>query len=75
MFSSPPPRFRSPPHRKRLVAIAEQSPGPMYVPLECDPKEAEGEVLYEKAGCNLFTQTPEIKNWLCEVRVVLHVCQ
>jgi len=26
-----------------------------------------GEELYEAAGCNLFTQTPEIKNWLKEV--------
>ncbi|KNC46125.1 protein tyrosine phosphatase [Thecamonas trahens ATCC 50062] len=50
---------------KRLFSIARNSPGRMFYPLSRPASECadEGE-LAAAAGCNLFTQTPEIRNWI-----------
>jgi len=58
---------------ERLIGIAKNSPGRMIFPTK---KPADG--LSEKdlaavAGCNLFTQTPEIKNWLLTVEPDKHL--
>lgn len=52
---------------KRLFSIAKNSPGKMYYPLSRPASECANEdELAEAAGCNLFTQTPEIRNWINE---------
>ncbi|CAM9682242.1 unnamed protein product [Heterosigma akashiwo] len=52
----------------RLMAVARDSPGTLTFPLKLDMPAGTIEADYAKyAGCNLFTQTPEIANWLCEV--------
>jgi Protein tyrosine phosphatase-like protein, PTPLA len=50
---------------KRLVGIVKESSGSMTFPLKVDQKKCESdEALYENAGCNLFTHTPMIRDWL-----------
>lgn len=58
-------------NRKRLITVAEESCGTMTFPMSCPQDQATGDALYEKAGCNLFTQTPEIKNWVIEVQAAV----
>eukprot|EP01104_Vermistella_antarctica_P005936 TRINITY_DN16682_c0_g1_i1.p1 TRINITY_DN16682_c0_g1~~TRINITY_DN16682_c0_g1_i1.p1 ORF type:complete len:760 (+),score=228.59 TRINITY_DN16682_c0_g1_i1:73-2280(+) len=54
---------------KRLIGIARNSHGTMTFPLSKPEDEIkDDDDLYASAGCNLFTQTPEIKNWLLEVQ-------
>ena len=50
---------------KRLIEIARKSAGSLTFPLQ-KPQEqcANDEELYASAGCNLFTHTPMIRNWL-----------
>jgi hypothetical protein len=52
----------------RLIKLARDSPGTLIFPLS-KPQESikDDAELFKSAGCNLFTQTPEIKNWLLTV--------
>jgi len=52
---------------ERLIGIAKNSPGRMIFPTKKPAKELNDKELAAVAGCNLFTQCPEIKNWLLEV--------
>jgi len=50
---------------ERLVKIARGSCGTMTFPLKKAEKSLKDDAdLYANAGCNLFTQTPEIRNWI-----------
>ena len=52
---------------KRLISIAKESCGTLTFPLKKPQSECKGDELYENAGSNLITQTPEINNWLSTV--------
>jgi hypothetical protein len=53
---------------KRLVTLARESPGTMIFPLKKPQSQIKDDAdLFQSAGCNLFTQTPEIRNWLLTV--------
>jgi len=53
---------------ERLLGLAKNSSGTMIFPLKKPQKELKNDKdLAANAGCNLFTQTPEIKNWLVDV--------
>jgi hypothetical protein len=50
---------------KRLIGLAKNSPGSITFPVKVDPATCKtDEELYENAGCNLFTHTPMIRDWL-----------
>ncbi|CAD7969094.1 unnamed protein product [Amoebophrya sp. A25] len=50
----------------RLISIAKDSPGTITFPMSrASTKESE---FAELAGCDLLAQTPEIRNWLLDVR-------
>ena len=50
---------------KRLIGIAKKSSGTLTFPMKADQKKcATDDSLYEASGCNLFTQTPLIRDWL-----------
>jgi len=61
---------------KRLIELAEQSCGSLTFPLRAGTKQEElaPNELFTAAGCNLFTQTPEIKNWLLTVYPGKQLC-
>jgi len=49
----------------RLLRIARESPGTLTFPIpEEQSKYANDAALAEAAGCNLFTDTPKIRDWL-----------
>ncbi len=53
---------------KRLIDIAKASPGTFTFPLKVEQSSIQSdEQLYEQAGCNLFTHTPMIRDWLLQV--------
>jgi len=53
---------------ERLIRIAKKSPGSITFPLKIDQKECTTEsALCEQAGCNLFTDTPKIRDWLLDL--------
>eukprot|EP01126_Amoeba_proteus_P006512 TRINITY_DN1227_c0_g1_i1.p1 TRINITY_DN1227_c0_g1~~TRINITY_DN1227_c0_g1_i1.p1 ORF type:complete len:579 (-),score=101.90 TRINITY_DN1227_c0_g1_i1:139-1875(-) len=53
---------------KRLVDFARNSPGKMIFPLKKPQDEIKNDdELYNSAGCDLFTQTPEVANWISQV--------
>jgi hypothetical protein len=52
---------------KKLLTIAENSPGTVTFPLKSPVSSKDVSTLAESAGCNLLTQTPEIRNWLLGV--------
>jgi Protein tyrosine phosphatase-like protein, PTPLA len=50
---------------KRLIGIARESSGTMTFPLKIEQSKClNDETLYDNAGCNLFTHTPMIRDWL-----------
>ena len=51
---------------QRLLTIAKSSCGTMTFPLKIDPTKTTmtDELMYANAGCNLFTHTPMIRDWL-----------
>lgn len=51
----------------RLLKLAKDSCGTMTFPVSKDPTGLSDAQLAEIAGCNLFTHTPEIRNWLLSV--------
>jgi hypothetical protein len=53
---------------KRLLTIAKQSSGSMTFPMKVEQSScANDDELYAAAGCNLFTQTPQIRDWLIDL--------
>jgi hypothetical protein len=53
---------------KRLIQIARDSPGSITFPIKVDPKSCKtDDELAEHAGCNLFTHTPMIRDWLLQL--------
>lgn len=52
---------------KKLISIAKASPGTLTFPLKSKAGGTDVDSLAESAGCNLLTQTPEIRNWLSGV--------
>ncbi|KAJ3129763.1 Very-long-chain (3R)-3-hydroxyacyl-CoA dehydratase PASTICCINO 2 [Nowakowskiella sp. JEL0407] len=52
---------------KKLVDVAKNSSGTLTFPLKVQQKGLSDEQILENAGANLFTQTPEIRNWLLDV--------
>jgi len=54
---------------KRLITLARDSPGSITFPLKKPLSSCQGDDdIFASAGCNLFTQTPEIRNWLLGVQ-------
>jgi hypothetical protein len=50
---------------KRLIGIARESSGSITFPMKVDQSKCStDDALYEAAGCNLFTHTPMIRDWL-----------
>ena len=53
---------------KRLISLTKDSPGTLTFPVKTDPKNLGSEdELYAAAGCNLFTHTPMIRDWLVQL--------
>ena len=53
---------------ERLIKIARDSPGTITFPLSKSQDECDDDSdLYASAGCNLFTQTPAIRDWLLDL--------
>lgn len=53
---------------KRLIGIAKASSGSITFPIKIPRAECkDDDTLFENAGCNLFTQTPMIRDWLLEL--------
>jgi hypothetical protein len=53
---------------KRLIELARKSTGTMTFPLKKGQKSIKSDdELYENAGCNLFTHTPMIRDWLMDL--------
>jgi len=50
---------------KRLISIARESSGSITFPLKVEQSTIQSDDdLYQNSGCNLFTETPRIRNWL-----------
>ena len=53
---------------KRLIGIARKSPGTLTFPMRKEQKDClDDDDLYANSGCNLFTQTPMIRDWLLDL--------
>jgi hypothetical protein len=55
---------------KHLIGLAKESTGTMTFPLKEDPATFDvknEDALCERAGCNLFTDTPLIRDWLLDL--------
>jgi hypothetical protein len=53
---------------ERLISIARKSSGTITFPMKIDQSECKTDAaLYESAGCNLFTDTPRIRDWVMDV--------
>jgi hypothetical protein len=53
---------------KRLIDIARKSSGSLTFPMKSDPKDCNTDnEIADKAGCNLFTHTPMIRDWLLDL--------
>ena len=53
---------------KRLLTIAKNSSGSMTFPMKVEQKScANDDEIYAASGCNLFTQTPQIRDWLIDL--------
>jgi hypothetical protein len=53
---------------KRLIGIARKSPGSITFPMKVEQSKcATDDALFEAAGCNLFTHTPMIRDWLMQL--------
>jgi Protein tyrosine phosphatase-like protein, PTPLA len=56
---------------KRLIALTKGSVGSITFPLAIDPKTLDPndeDALCNAAGCNLFTHTPMIRDWLMQLK-------
>ena len=52
---------------KRLIGIAKKSPGSLTFPMKKEQSACDEDELYASSGCNLFTQTPMIRDWLLQL--------
>lgn len=53
---------------KRLITLARESSGTITFPTKVDPSTLKtDEDLFAAAGCNLFTDTPTIRDWLVDL--------
>jgi hypothetical protein len=53
---------------ERLINIARKSSGTLTFPMKVEQVKCDSDAaLYEASGCNLFTQTPLIRDWLLEL--------
>jgi hypothetical protein len=53
---------------ERLITIARKSSGTLTFPMKVEQVNCDSDAaLYEASGCNLFTQTPLIRDWLLEL--------
>ena len=53
---------------KRLIGLARESTGTITFPLKVDQSKCTtDDELYAQAGCNLFTHTPMIRDWLMDL--------
>jgi hypothetical protein len=53
---------------KRLIELAKKSSGTITFPLKIPQEKcATVDQMYENAGCNLFTHTPMIRDWLMDL--------
>mmetsp|Transcript_20526 Transcript_20526/g.56660 ORF Transcript_20526/g.56660 Transcript_20526/m.56660 type:complete len:751 (+) Transcript_20526:108-2360(+) len=53
---------------KRLIGLARDSMGTLTFPVKADPKTLKtDEEIFASAGCNLFTHTPMIRDWLVDL--------
>lgn len=53
---------------ERLISIAKKSSGSITFPLKKDQSECKTDAaLYDAAGCNLFTDTPRIRDWVMNI--------
>jgi hypothetical protein len=53
---------------KRLIGLARESSGSLTFPVKADPATLKtDEDLFAQAGCNLFTDTPMIRDWLVDL--------
>ena len=53
--------------RRGLFAAVEDSCGKLFFPLPQDKKSLNRNEQAHQAGCDLLTQTPQIKNWLVDI--------
>ena len=53
---------------QRLFKIAKESPGTLTFPMREKVPNNDEAKMAEVAGCNLLTATPEIRNWLLDVK-------
>lgn len=52
----------------RLITIAKASAGSITFPISVEQKSCkDDDALYAAAGCNLFTHTPRIRDWLLDL--------
>lgn len=60
---------------KRLLTIAKNSCGSMTFPMKVEQKScANDDEIYAASGCNLFTQTPQIRDWLVDLYPGKKIC-
>mmetsp|Transcript_1446 Transcript_1446/g.2415 ORF Transcript_1446/g.2415 Transcript_1446/m.2415 type:complete len:529 (+) Transcript_1446:88-1674(+) len=52
---------------ERIIKLASNSPGKLYIPVKSGSNPKTDEEICAVAGCNLFTDTPQILNWLVTV--------
>jgi hypothetical protein len=53
---------------KRLIQVAENSPGTLTFPMKTPQSEcSDNDAVCAASGCNLFTETPKIRDWLLEL--------
>lgn len=52
---------------KRLITRAKKSSGTLTFPMKVDPKGLDMDATYASSGCNLFTETPIIRDWLLSI--------
>ncbi|KAL7567360.1 hypothetical protein ACA910_010256 [Epithemia clementina (nom. ined.)] len=58
-----------PPIWQRLISLVRNSQGTLIFPVNVKPETLKtDEDICAHAGCNLFTQTPRIRDWLLEVQ-------
>jgi hypothetical protein len=53
---------------KRLIGVAKNSSGSITFPMKTPQADCKTEdALYDASGCNLFTETPKIRDWLLDL--------
>ena len=61
---------------ERIIGLVRKSCGTLTFPLKpgADQSALDDKELFAASGCNLFTQTPEIRNWLLGVHADKPLC-